>query len=182
MTWEQFFEWLMDREGRCVHTDKRDPGGQTAWGIARKYHPDWPGWVLVDRGYSSGPQFESLVRAFYRDLLAPYWDNLKPMVREAVCDAVVNMGAGKPGDKDKGAVEILQHAMNRLAGTEWVEVDGDFGPQTRAATKTMDPFALAYAVCAFRLAEYAERARRNPEKRVFLEGWLRRVHLLMEAI
>ena len=28
--WLSFFEWLMDREGRVVHNDPRDPGGHTA--------------------------------------------------------------------------------------------------------------------------------------------------------
>jgi lysozyme family protein len=182
MNWDQFVEFVLDRESRVVHHDPRDPGGQTAWGISRKFHPGWPGWVLVDRGISSGPQFESLVRAFYRDFLSPYWDHLPPRLREAVCDAIVNMGPGRAGDQVKGAVEILQHAMNRIGGSEWVKVDGSFGPKTKAAVKTMDPGPLAFAVCAFRLAEYSERARRDPSARVFLAGWLRRVHLLMEAI
>lgn len=182
MTWEQFFEWLMDREARTVHTDPRDPGGQTAWGIARKFHPGWPGWALVDQGSSSGPQFEALVRAFYRDLLAPYWDRLPAMLREAVCDAVVNMGPGRPGDNARGAVELLQHAINRLAGVNLVTEDGVLGPKTMGAVKRMDPAALAMTVCALRMGEYVARARRNPEKRVFLAGWLSRVHLLMETI
>lgn len=182
MNWEQFLEFVLDREDRSVSNDPRDPGGQTAWGISRKFHPDWPGWVLVDQGITSGPKFESLVRAFYRDLLAPFWDHLKPKAREAVCDAVVNMGTGRQKDKVKGGVEILQYALNLLAGTEWVEVDGDFGPQTKAAVKTVDPSALALAVCAVRMAEYGERVRQNPKKIVFLVGWIRRVNLLMGAI
>ncbi len=38
--WKNFFNFLMDREVRSVTNDPRDPGGQTAWGIARKYHPN----------------------------------------------------------------------------------------------------------------------------------------------
>jgi lysozyme family protein len=182
MDWDSFLDFVLDREGRSVHTDHRDPGGQTAWGISRKYHPDWPGWALVDQGESSGPQFEASVRAFYRDLLAPFWDNLKPRIREAVCDAIVNMGEGTPTDNMLGAIELLQHSMNRIAGSTWMTVDGKFGPKTKAAVKTMDPAALAFAFCGFRLAEYADRARKYPSKRPFLSGWLWRVQQLMAAI
>lgn len=77
-----------------------------------------------------------------------------------------------------GAVELLQHAMNRLAGAAYVEVDGVFGPQTRAALRTVDRSALAYTLCALRCAEYA---RRDGAKH-FLGGWVKRVGLLMEAI
>lgn len=56
MTWEQFFEWLMGHESRAITNDPRDPGGQTCWGISRRYHPTWPGWRMVDAGTTSGPE------------------------------------------------------------------------------------------------------------------------------
>lgn len=48
MQWDDFFEWLMGWEGKTVTNDPRDPGGMTAWGISRRYHPLWAGWGLVD--------------------------------------------------------------------------------------------------------------------------------------
>ena len=53
MTWEQFFEWLMKWDGKTITNDPRDPGGQTAWGISRRYHPDWPGLALIDRAVTA---------------------------------------------------------------------------------------------------------------------------------
>lgn len=182
MTWEQFFNWLMDREARAITNDPRDPGGQTCWGISRRYHPTWPGWRLVDAGFVARSALEPVVSDFYRALLREYWEPLPPRLAPAVCDAVVNMGAGKTGDDDLGAVEILQLALNRLAGSDYVEVDGDLGPQTRAAIKTVDPAALAFTFCAFRQAEYNRRARRNKSKQVWLGGWLNRVSDLMRVI
>lgn len=182
MNWEQFFEFEMDREGRSVHQDYRDPGKQTAWGISRRFNPNWHGWSLVDRGIVSGPEFEAAVKDFYWRLCKFYFEGMAPRLREAFCDALVNMGPGKKGDHIRGAVEILQHAMNRMAGSDFVSVDGVYGPQTRAALKTVDPAALAYAMCAWRLAEYGQRAREGSAMRWALDGWINRVRSLMEVI
>lgn len=182
MTWEQFFAWLMAREGRTVTHDPRDPGGQTAWGISRRYHQLWRGWALVDRGIVSGPEFERAVSEFYAGAYKTLWESLPPRVREVLIDGMVNMGPGEAGDKKMGAVEILQVALNRLAGSDYVTVDGDLGSQTMAAVKTVDPSALAFAMCAIRMAEYNRRAIADVSKKVWLSGWIERVRLLMAAI
>lgn len=177
-TWPQFYTFLLAREGRVVHHDPLDPGGMTAWGISRRYNPKWEGWKLVDAGITSGPEFEALVHDFYWKWLKPFWEGMGPRLREAFCDAMVNMGPGRKGDKIMGAVELLQHAVNRLAGTNFVDVDARYGPQTRAALRSVDSSALAYTLCALRCAEYA---RRDGAKH-YLSGWVSRVGLLMDAI
>ena len=175
MTWEQFFTWLMDREARAITNDPRDPGGQTCWGISRRYHPGWPGWQLVDAGTTSGPDLERAVSAFYRVEYTELWALLPERVREVSVDTAVNMG-------HVYAVQCLQDALNSLAGSEYVDVDGRLGPQTKAAIKTVDPSALAYAMAAIRMAEYNRRARKDKAKAVFLSGWLNRVSDLMREI
>lgn len=181
-TLDEFIEFERDREGRTVHNNPQDPGMLTADGISRRWNPGWKGWALVDRGIVSGPDYDAAVQDFYRRLLKFYWDSMKPRLREAFCDCLVNLGPGKKGDKVRGAVEILQHAMNRLAGSTFVAVDGVFGKQTRAALKTVDASALAYAMCAYRQAEYGKRAPGGSSMRWALDGWLNRVLIVMEAI
>jgi lysozyme family protein len=92
-----------------------------------------------------------------------------------VVDTAVNMGVGY-------AVRCMQTALNLLAKAEYVVVDGEFGPQTRAALKTVDPSALAFTMCAQRLAEYGRRGKQGDVRRVFLDGWINRVRSLMELI
>ena len=178
MNWDDFFEWLMDREGRSITDNRTDPGGLTAWGISRRYNPGAAVWTLVDKGVTSGAVFEGAVKDFYWRMLKFYWNTLPDRLRIAYCDAVVNMGAGKKGDRFLGATELLQHAMNRLAGSHFVDVDGVFGPQTRAAVKTFDPGSLAFSMCAFRLVEYNGR----PSAKYNLSGWINRVEKLMEVL
>lgn len=175
MTWEQFFEWLMDHESRTITNDPRDPGGQTCWGISRRYHPTWAGWRMVDAGTSSGPEFGLAVSTFYRETYGSLWAAVPERARECVVDTAVNMG-------HVYAVQCLQDALNRLAGSNYVDVDGQLGPQTRAAIKTVEPAALAFAMCAIRMAEYNRRTTRDKAKKIFLSGWLNRISDLMVVI
>lgn len=175
MNWEQFFNWLMTWEGRTVHADPGDPGGQTAWGISRRYWPKWAGWELVDAGRANDPRFESLVSEFYLTNYADIWKAI-PSRANAVCvDTAINMGK-------LYSIQCLQDAMNRLAGSRYVLVDGSLGPQTLAALKGVDAGALALSMCAVRLAEYGRRGRQGDGRRVFLDGWINRVRSLMEVV
>lgn len=175
MKWEQFFEWLMDRESRTITNDPRDPGGMTCWGISRRYHPGWPGWQLVDAGTTSGPDLERAVSAFYRVEYTELWTRLPERAREVAVDTAVNMG-------HVYAVQCLQDALNRLAGSKYVDVDGQFGPQTKEAVRHCDQSALAFTMAAIRMAEYNRRSRKDKAKAVFLSGWINRVSDLMGEI
>jgi len=182
MQWNEFFEWLMDKEGREVHRDPDDPGGQTAWGISRVHNPGWRGWGLVDAGITSGPEFEAAVSSFYREKYRHLWDALPERVREATVDAVVNMGPGKKGDDFLGGIELLQEALCRVAGSRYVDVDGVMGRQTLGAVKHADASAVAFAICALRLADYGLRGKQGKVARKYLDGWINRVRSLMERI
>ena len=175
MMWTDFFDWLMQWEGRAVTTDPRDPGGQTAWGISRRYHPLWPGWSMVDDGATSGPELEGAVKAFYRDTYGALWDGMPARVAPVLVDTAINMGSVY-------AVQLMQDALCRLAGSKYVDVDGKLGPQTREALKRANHDGLAFTMCALRMAEYVRRARKDKDKLVFLQGWLNRVSSLMEVI
>ena len=175
MNWDQFFEWLMDRERRVIHHDRRDPGGQTAWGISRRHHPFARVWELVDRGVTSGVDFEGHVKDFYREEYGTLWDSAPVRVRPVLVDTAVNMG-------QEYAVRCMQTALCKLAGSAYITVDGDWGPKTDFAVKKANHDGLAMAMCAVRMAEYNRRATVDKSKKVFLQGWLNRVSLLMDVL
>lgn len=173
MKWDDFFEWLMRWESKTVTFDPRDPGGQTAWGISRRYHPLWPGWALIDAGRVG--EVEPLVNEFYEQTYATLWHSAPPRVAPVLTDTAVNMGSVY-------AVQLMQDSMCKLAGTGYLPVDGKWGPLTTEALKHAHHDGLAFTMCAGRMAEYVRRAGKDKAKLVFLQGWLNRVSGLMEVI
>mgnify|MGYP001769053993 CR=1 FL=1 len=175
MIWDQFFEWLMTWESRSVTNHPSDPGGQTAWGISRRYHPNWGGWDLVDAGQTHTPDFEHWVSAFYRTQYWTLWERFSSRLAPVVVDTAINMG-------EVYAIQCLQDSLNRLAGSKYVYVDGRWGSQTSAAVRSSDQSSVALSMCALRLAEYGRRGKNGDPRRVFLDGWINRVRSLMEVI
>lgn len=178
-TWPAMRSWLLSWETMAVTDIPGDAGGQTAGGISRRYHPSARVWRLVDRGIVSGPEYEAAVHEFYDENFKALFEQLPPRLNAAVVDAMVNMGPGQDGDNALGAVELLQMALCRIADSDYVEVDGDLGPQTTAAIRACYPSAVAFAMCALRLAEYGRRGRKGDSRRAFLDGWINRVRDLM---
>lgn len=181
-TWIQMREFLLRWETMAVTNIHGDRGGQTAGGISRRYHPEASVWALVDRGITSGALYEQAIHEFYDDKYQALFERLPARVNAAYIDALVNMGDGKTGDDAMGAAELLQTALNRVARSNYVKVDGDIGEKTMLALKHCEADAVAWALCALRLAEYGRRGRKGDSRRTFLDGWINRVRSLMEVI
>lgn len=157
--------------------DPVDPGGETFRGIARKRHPGWIGWALVDAAKVKGdgwareldrdPEMRAHVEAFYRE---SFWrpvqaDRLPVPVGERVFNIAVNAGIGR-------AVELLQVAL--CAAFEPVAVDGQLGPRTLSAAELADPVRLFDALQAAQGGYYVGLIAANQRLRRFRGGWLAR--------
>jgi lysozyme family protein len=164
---------------------KADRGGETYKGIARKFHPDWPGWLQIDAHLATGasrhgldllPGLSGLVMAFYRK---EFWQPLRceeiadQKVAEELFDTSVNMG-------HKRGVQFLQRSVNLLGriGNEVVE-DGIIGPVTIAAVNALIIEQAAPSIVkaqnGLQFGHYEKIIERDPSQRVFFRGWLRRV-------
>lgn len=91
-------------EGGYVN-DPDDNGGETYFGIARKFHPTWPGWKIVDeqKDKSDFPknlkerrsELSVLEKFFYKSV---FWDKVwgndikNQKVANDMYDTAVNMG------------------------------------------------------------------------------------------
>ena len=96
--------------------DPDDNGGETWKGIARKMHPRWPGWQIIDI-IKLGPNFkkkladngplQALVLEFYKK---EFWDRVKgdqldnQEVADSLYDSSVNMGV-------KAAIILIQRSL-----------------------------------------------------------------------
>ena len=121
----QAFESMIRNEGGYkLHSVEGDRGGMTYAGIARNFHPNWPGWAAIDAG--DIPDTE-LVRQFYR---MNFWtpvrgDNINSQeVARNVFDFAVNAGVAT-------SVRLAQIVVGATP-------DGKIGPKTLTALNAMD--------------------------------------------
>jgi Putative secretion activating protein len=158
------FERMIQNEGgyRLVNVPA-DRGGETYAGIARNFHPNWPGWRLIDNQQMENLELSKLVRDFYR---TQFWEKIAgdqirdQVVAESIFDFSVNAGLVM-------GVKLAQITIGALP-------DGRIGPVTLAKLNEMDPaiFVLKYALA--KIARYAEICNKNRDQSKFLLGWVNR--------
>ena len=154
------FDRMIQNEGgyRLVNVTA-DRGGQTYAGIARNFHPAWPGWRIIDNNQMDNLELSSLVRAFYR---AQFWEKIaadqirEQVVAESIFDFCVNAGIGT-------GVKLAQIVVG-------VAPDGRIGPISLAKLNEIEPavFVLKYALA--NIARYAEICNKSREQSKFLLG------------
>lgn len=164
--------------------DPIDPGCETVGGIARRYWPDWEGWVVVDAAKSklgfkevlaSDSYLQGMIKAFYK---REFWDKfrldeLAHALAEEIFEQSVNLGLGK-------ATEHLQKVLNCLNHkNQWgadLKVDKTVGPATLArlgqAVKSGRGKAVQFGINGLQCAYYVDLGLKDPIKRKYTGGWL----------
>lgn len=132
--------------------DPNDPGGDTWWGLARRWHPNETPWP---------PTFERAQQV----RRAEYWDAhgcgaMPWQWALAVYDGAVNQGAA--------VVRMAQQALG-------VPQDGVAGPRTAAAMAAAQPDCLRQF-----LALRALRYTMEPQFGSFGRGWLARLFMIAQ--
>lgn len=192
---DRAFDVTLKHEGGYAN-DPADRGGETYRGIARRFHPEWQGWGIIDAAraqpgfpgsLAASSDLDRLVRDVYRRL---YWDRfqgdavatLSEPIAAELFDTGVNMGVGR-------ATGFLQRALNALnnRGSRWPDIteDGDFGQKTLAAMRACcsrgDDGLLLSALNVLQGAHYLAIARNDESQERFMRGWLKRVQLTTAA-
>lgn len=162
-------------EGGYVN-DSRDRGGETWRGVARKYHPNWAGWKIIDRikpqcksiselnkVLFANRELESLVLSFYK---AGFWDVgrldefTSQLLAENVFDAGVHCGPAI-------SAKFLQKALG-------ITADGKIGNQTLTAANEADEEKTVNSFADIRKRYYETVVSKYPSQKVFLKNWLSR--------
>ena len=151
---DEIIEITLHHEGGYVH-DPTDLGGETNFGIAKRFYPDVDIKNLTKEG----------AKEIYKK---DYWDknkvdDLPDDLKHIFFDMCVNQGRGT-------AVKVLQRAINGKGGD--LKVDGGFGPGTKGALDKYKP-SLERVRC-YRLKHYYDLVNRKPEQERFLFGWFKR--------
>ena len=151
-TFDEIIEITLKHEGGYVH-DPNDLGGETNFGIAKRFYPD--------------EDIKNLTKDRAKDIYKQdYWDKNKvdempEQLKHIYFDMCVNQGKGT-------AVKILQRTCN--AKGKDLKVDGGLGPKTIAAMKGVE----LDRVRAYRIKYYADLVTRKPDLEKFYFGWFRR--------
>ena len=172
-----------------------DEGGETWRGIARRYHPTWAGWQIIDREKSQRniathaeltqilrgiPELDTAVRDFYR---AQFWNPILgdeipgDNIAATLYDCAVNHG---PGD----GIRWLQDGLNALNNNQKnypdILVDGGIGDTTiRTLRRYLELFPqgardLIGLMMGLRIAYYNDLLKGKPEREREIRGWVRR--------
>jgi lysozyme family protein len=161
---EPAFDKMIQNEGGYkLHDVTGDRGGQTYAGIARNFHPQWPGWHLIDNGQRDAVQLTELVMQFYRE---KFWNLIRgddltgQGVAETLFDFAVNAGT-------RTAIKLAQIVLNTTP-------DGAIGPETVSLLNSMgdEDFKMRYALA--KIARYTEIVSRDRNQGKFLLGWINR--------
>lgn len=187
------FDETMQFEGGYAN-DPDDRGGETYRGIARRFHDQWPGWVIIDEVKEQSPndfrhrvdqhlELQEMVKTFYR---TTFWkaiegDEIEDQhIANELFDTGVNQGAGT-------AIRYLQESLNLLnrkpAETPDLEIDGIMGEKTlERLRRTIEnernrPDSLLKLLNLFQGYRYIVRAQQDATQRKFIRGWLTRVGL-----
>ena len=152
-TFEEIIDIVLDHEGGYVN-DPDDAGGETKYGIAKRWYPD------VDIKNLTKEQAKKI---YHTD----YWrrgkcDDVPPQLRHIYFDMCVNFGR-------KGAVKVLQQAANSKNRNK-IEVDGGIGPNTINAIQKIS----VDVVRAYRVLRFANIVIDKPNQEKFWLGWFRR--------
>lgn len=165
---------LLGEEGGYANNSS-DAGGETVFGIARKFNSAWIGWQIVDpikqqhtnlkdlnAALATDTQLQTAVAQFYRQA---YW-NFDNITSQAVANKLfemeVNFGKGS-------AVKILQQGLIRLGHP--VHLDGSLGPATYSAMSNAEEPELLHALRAYSALHRIHVIQAHPDQIVNAEGW-----------
>jgi len=193
------YEKTLANEGGYSN-DPRDHGGETYKGIARKMHPKWEGWAIIDEiklntnfnqlayAMKADEELDLMVRDFYKLV---FWDVMQldlitpQEIAEELFDTGVNQGTIV-------AVKHLQEALNLLNNNQKhysdINEDGKMGPASikainaymltanfpgRSVAKNLN--TLLKVMNGFQFQRYVNICNENPLQEVYAYGWMNRI-------
>lgn len=173
--YSQTLQTLLHYEG-VYSNDTHDRGGETCYGISRKYHPEWDAWNTIDHlksqaefpaSISRSTRIQAAVAQFY---LEHYWKPLQsaaiaePAMRTALFLFSVHAGIVT-------AVKLLQQQLR-------CEEDGIMGPQTLAAIHAQADQYILERYQQAQIRYYMHLCQAQATQHVYVYGWIKRVLFL----
>ncbi len=167
-----------------------DRGGETIFGVARNFHPNWNGWVFVDEmanqfGRGSSKFIEKVdndINLKYQSILyfkSQFWDNsscddLPENIAILVYDMNINSGVSV-GQK------YLQRTLNEFLSNK-ISEDGKIGPKTLTALSSIMNYKSEIEIInkyiELRYKFYKQIIIKKPTQQKFWKGWVNRLKFI----
>lgn len=173
MSFDACFAAVLKWEG-VYDNDPDDTGGETVFGVTRKYQPHWSGWPIVDdlkaanvatATWGSQAKLLDAVKFYYGGVYAQHRiSELPEAVQAMVFGGIVNQGPR--------VVKWLQLALAQLC--QPVDPDGLVGPQVIDGCKKVQVDVLADLLWKRRMQAYIVAAKKGANGK-FLLGWANRL-------
>lgn len=194
------FHKAFDRSlpGKGGYSEDPDLDGEIYRGIARRFHPSWEGWPIIDalrfaassdeefsRTLEQNQRLKEQVRNFFKQT---YWDRFwgdripNQEIAEELLETSAEMGV-------RGAVRCLQESLNLLKAPQkdypHIFEDGLLGPKTLWALEAYLKIDSApYLLNVMRIVQgmrHIEKMRRNPNERD-AKDWFERISVSKESV
>ncbi len=153
ITFEQIIDKVLEHEGGYVN-DPYDKGGETKFGIAKRWYPD-----LDIKNLTKSDAINIYYNNYWKPSKA---DNLPNDLKATYFDMCVNMG-------QRQAVKILQQAINSRKMNK-IEEDGVIGKITIENAGRISKRRLQAYRCLF----YGRLVSEEPDQERFYFGWYKR--------
>ncbi|HAA10298.1 MAG TPA: hypothetical protein DCE41_00855 [Cytophagales bacterium] len=166
-------------EGGYVH-DPTDRGGETYRGIARRYHPGWTGWPIIDRIKRQhgtprtnaflekyAPELDGLTEAFYRQ----WWRDKKAdqLLDQRVAEVYYDFSILA----ERSGVRQFKRTLRTLGHKHLDDTGTPTQAMVDAANKT-NPVKLVNRFVEARLVHHQQDVARNPAQKKFMDNWTKR--------
>lgn len=153
---------ILNFEG-CYSNDPKDYGGETKFGIAKKFYPE------VDIKNLTQEEAEAIYK---RD----YWDKLMldNVINQGVADELFDIAVNMAWHR---AALFIQQILNIVTKLQLKE-DGLIGYKTLSAINNYKyPETLVAALNGLQFMHYWKRVQEDVSQKVFFRGWLKRVEM-----
>jgi lysozyme family protein len=165
-----------------------DSGGETYRGVARNFHPTWPGWHIVDqcRSFEGFPavldtvaELRPMVVQFYKEEFWDTWNgdaiaSISFAVANEIFESGVNVGYGKSARWFQRACNLLNYGQNLFPD---LVVDGALGGKSRAALQVLtergEDTDVVKLLNLFQGRHYITLTERKKSQEDFIRGWVR---------
>lgn len=184
------YDKLLKNEGGYSN-DSNDRGGETYKGVARKHHPNWGGWNIIDKAkfesnfpfnLDDNEELDMLTRQFYK---INFWDKFigdqiqNQAIADEMFDTGVNMGISK-------SIQFLQIGLNCLNRNSEdypdVDEDGKMGPVTLGILNNyINNYQIDYLYKVLNILQgfrYITIMKDNKSQEKYARGWLSRVSFI----